>query len=121
MKSLALSLGRDGWHGELIQRALDGRELQVETSVSILTDDDGTVLGSVSNVLEISGRKEAERQIYYQATRDRRTGIRMRPWRTCLSVPVAATSIEPVAPHPGIGSNRLILLEVIKRWLQVVP
>jgi hypothetical protein len=33
----------------------------------------------------------------------------------------SATSIEPVAPHPGIGSNRLILLEVIERWLQVVP
>jgi hypothetical protein len=32
-----------------------------------------------------------------------------------------ATSIEPVAPHAGIGSSRLILLKVIERWLQVVP
>jgi hypothetical protein len=31
-----------------------------------------------------------------------------------------AMSIEPVAPHPGIGSNSLILLEVIERWLQIV-
>ncbi len=69
-------VARDGrWHGELIQRALDGRELVVEASVSMLADDDGTVLGSVSIIREISGRKEAERRISYQATHDGLTGL----------------------------------------------
>ncbi len=69
-------VARDGrWHGELIQRALDGRELVVEASVSMLADDDGAVLGSVSIIREISGRKEAERQISYQATHDGLTGL----------------------------------------------
>ena len=69
-------VAREGrWHGELIQRALDGRELVVEASVSMLADDDGAVLGSVSIIREISGRKEAERQISYQATHDGLTGL----------------------------------------------
>ena len=63
------------WKGELTQRALDGRELLVEASVSVLRDDDGTVLGSVSILREISDRKEAERQIVYQATHDGLTGL----------------------------------------------
>jgi diguanylate cyclase (GGDEF)-like protein/PAS domain S-box-containing protein len=63
------------WHGELNQRSLDGRDLLVEASVSILTDDDGEVLGSVSVLREISGRKAAERQISYQATHDGLTGL----------------------------------------------
>jgi diguanylate cyclase (GGDEF)-like protein/PAS domain S-box-containing protein len=69
-------VAREGqWHGELIQRALDGRELVVEASVSMLADDDGMVLGSVSIIREISGRKAAERQISYQATHDGLTGL----------------------------------------------
>src|ERR1700691_3155125 len=32
------------WNGELVQRALDGRNLLVEASVSMLADDEGTVL-----------------------------------------------------------------------------
>jgi diguanylate cyclase (GGDEF)-like protein/PAS domain S-box-containing protein len=63
------------WHGELTQRARDGRDLLVEASVSMLADDDGTVLGSVSILREISGRKSAERQISYQATHDGLTGL----------------------------------------------
>jgi diguanylate cyclase (GGDEF)-like protein/PAS domain S-box-containing protein len=69
-------VAREGhWHGELLQRALDGRELVVEASVSMLADDDGLVLGSVSIIREISGRKAAERQISYQATHDGLTGL----------------------------------------------
>jgi diguanylate cyclase (GGDEF)-like protein/PAS domain S-box-containing protein len=69
-------VAREGyWHGELTQRALDGRELVVEASVSMLADDDGAVLGSVSIIREISERKEAERQISYQATHDGLTGL----------------------------------------------
>jgi diguanylate cyclase (GGDEF)-like protein/PAS domain S-box-containing protein len=63
------------WHGELNQRALDGRVLLVEASVSMLSDDDGAVLGSVGILREISGRKSAERQISYQATHDGLTGL----------------------------------------------
>ena len=69
-------VAREGqWRGELVQRALDGRNLMVEASVSMLADDDGAVLGSVSIVREISGRKAAERQISYQATHDGLTGL----------------------------------------------
>jgi diguanylate cyclase (GGDEF)-like protein/PAS domain S-box-containing protein len=69
-------VARDGsWGGELMQRALDGRDLLVEASVSLLRDDDGTVLGSVSVLREISGRRAAERQISYQATHDGLTGL----------------------------------------------
>jgi len=57
-------VAREGqWIGELAQRALDGRDLLVEASVSMLSDDDGTVLGSVSILREISGRRAAERRI----------------------------------------------------------
>jgi diguanylate cyclase (GGDEF)-like protein/PAS domain S-box-containing protein len=69
-------VAREGhWHGELVQRALDGRNLLVEVSVSMLADDDGTVLGSVSVVREISERKATERKISYQATHDGLTGL----------------------------------------------
>jgi diguanylate cyclase (GGDEF)-like protein/PAS domain S-box-containing protein len=69
-------VAREGsWQGELMQRALDGRDLLVEASVSVLRDDDGTVLGSVSILREISGRRAAERQIAYQATHDGLTGL----------------------------------------------
>jgi diguanylate cyclase (GGDEF)-like protein/PAS domain S-box-containing protein len=69
-------VAREGrWYGELTQRALDGRDLLVEVTVSMLRDDDGTVLGSVSIVREISDRKAAERQIAYQATHDGLTGL----------------------------------------------
>jgi diguanylate cyclase (GGDEF)-like protein/PAS domain S-box-containing protein len=69
-------VARNGqWSGELTQRSLDGRDLLVEVSVSRLQDDDGTVLGSVSIVREISDRKAAERQISYQATHDGLTGL----------------------------------------------
>jgi diguanylate cyclase (GGDEF)-like protein/PAS domain S-box-containing protein len=73
---IARVVAREGnWHGELTQRALDGRDLLVESSVSLLADDDGTVLGSVSIVREISGRKAIERQISHQATHDGLTGL----------------------------------------------
>jgi diguanylate cyclase (GGDEF)-like protein/PAS domain S-box-containing protein len=69
-------VAREGhWHGELTQRALDGRELVVEASVSMLADDEGSVLGSVSIIREISERKAAERQISYQASHDWLTGL----------------------------------------------
>jgi diguanylate cyclase (GGDEF)-like protein/PAS domain S-box-containing protein len=69
-------VAREGhWHGELTQRALDGRELVVEASVSMLADDEGAVLGSVSIIREISERKAAERQISYQASHDGLTGL----------------------------------------------
>ena len=76
VREIAGIVAREGrWRGELIQRALDGRDLLVEASVSMLSDDDGAVLGSVSIVREISERKAAERQISYQATHDGLTGL----------------------------------------------
>jgi diguanylate cyclase (GGDEF)-like protein/PAS domain S-box-containing protein len=63
------------WHGEIAQRSLDGRDLLVEASIALLRDDNGTVMGSVSVVREISARKAAEGQIIYQATHDNLTGL----------------------------------------------
>jgi diguanylate cyclase (GGDEF)-like protein/PAS domain S-box-containing protein len=76
IEEIAGIVARQGyWNGELVQRALDGRTLLVEASVSMLADDEGTVLGSVSVVREISERKAAERQISHQATHDGLTGL----------------------------------------------
>ncbi len=74
--AIAAVVARDGhWNGELLQRSLDGRDLLVEVAVSSLRDDDSTVLGSVSIVREISGRRAIERQIAHQATHDGLTGL----------------------------------------------
>jgi diguanylate cyclase (GGDEF)-like protein/PAS domain S-box-containing protein len=74
--AIAAAVARDGhWNGELLQRSLDGRDLLVEAAVSSLRDDDGSVLGSVSIVREISNRRAIERQIAYQATHDGLTGL----------------------------------------------
>jgi diguanylate cyclase (GGDEF)-like protein/PAS domain S-box-containing protein len=74
--AIASAVARDGhWNGELLQRSLDGRDLLVEAAVSSLRDDDGSVLGSVSIVREISSRRAIERQIAYQATHDGLTGL----------------------------------------------
>ncbi len=74
--AIAAVVARDGhWNGELLQRSLDGRKLLVEVAVSSLRDDDDSVLGSVSIVREISGRRAIERQIAHQATHDGLTGL----------------------------------------------
>jgi diguanylate cyclase (GGDEF)-like protein/PAS domain S-box-containing protein len=76
LDAITAVVARQGrWHGEIAQRSLDGRDLLVEASISLLRDDDGTVMGSASVVREISERKAAERQISYQATHDGLTGL----------------------------------------------
>ena len=69
-------VARDGeWQGEIVERTLGGRDLVVESSVSLLRNDDGRVVGSVSVIREISSRKEAERLLEHQATHDSLTGL----------------------------------------------
>lgn len=64
------------WHGEISQRTPSGQDVLVEASVSLLRDHrDGTVLGSVSIMREISDRKAAERLVAHQATHDSLTGL----------------------------------------------
>lgn len=62
---------RDGeWRGEIVQRTQSGPDLLVEATVSLLHDDLGEVIGSVSIVREISDRKRAEQMIAHQARHD---------------------------------------------------
>lgn len=69
-------VAREGrWHGEIVQRTPDGRDLLVEASVSLLRQEDGAVLGSVSILREVSDRKAAERLISHQASHDGLTGL----------------------------------------------
>jgi PAS domain S-box-containing protein len=51
------------WRGELIHRTPDGRELHVEAVVSTLRGTDGEITGYVGSIRDISGRKDAEREL----------------------------------------------------------
>ncbi len=67
---------RDGeWRGEISQRTQCGPDLLVEATVSLLTDEAGEGIGSVSIVREISDRKKVERLIAHQARHDGLTDL----------------------------------------------
>jgi PAS domain S-box-containing protein len=53
---------RGEWRGELIHRTLDGRELHVETSVTVLLGPDGERRGMVAATRDVTGRKQLERE-----------------------------------------------------------
>ncbi|GAB1541805.1 hypothetical protein NUACC21_44780 [Scytonema sp. NUACC21] len=50
------------WQGENIHRKKNGEEIYVESSVSILTDDNGVSNGFLAVVRDITKRKQAEQQ-----------------------------------------------------------
>lgn len=54
---------RGEWRGELIHRTHDGRELHVEKVVSTLHGPHGESTGRVAAIHDISGRKDAEREL----------------------------------------------------------
>jgi PAS domain S-box-containing protein len=54
---------RGEWRGELIHRTRDGRELHVEKAVSTLHGPHGVGTGRVAAIRDISGRKDAEREL----------------------------------------------------------
>ncbi len=76
LDNVTLLVARDGeWHGEIAQRTLDGRDLVVEASISLLRDDDGRVVGSAAVVRDVSARKAVEQRLAHQASHDSLTGL----------------------------------------------
>lgn len=60
--SQALST-RGAWHGENIHINHDGRQMVVESSVSVLKDSRGNQIGLLAIIREITGRKAAEQAL----------------------------------------------------------
>jgi len=57
-------LRRNGrWRGENVHVTADGRRLEVEAAVSLLTHDDGRPAGRLAVIRDVAGRKEAERAL----------------------------------------------------------
>lgn len=52
--------GQGEWHGEHLQRTPEGRELHVESSMSLLRDSHGDIIGHLSVVRDITERHHAE-------------------------------------------------------------
>ena len=76
LDNVTLLVARNGeWHGEIAQRTLDGRDIIVEASISLLRDDDGRVVGSATVVRDVSARKVAEHRLAHQASHDSLTGL----------------------------------------------
>ncbi|MFH0777680.1 MAG: PAS domain S-box protein [Candidatus Eisenbacteria bacterium] len=55
------------WRGEVIHRHRDGRILNIDTSISVVTDDEGRSTGLVMVNRDITYRKEAERKLKRRA------------------------------------------------------
>jgi PAS domain S-box-containing protein len=51
---------RGEWHGEMIHRTHDGRELHIESSAAALRGPDGERIGVVRTIRDVSGRKQLE-------------------------------------------------------------
>ncbi len=52
--------GHGEWHGEYLERTPQGRELHVESSMSVLRDSHGDMIGHLSVVRDITERHQAE-------------------------------------------------------------
>ena len=52
--------GQGVWHGEYLQRTPQGRELHVESSMSLLRDAQGGIIGKLSVVRDITERHQGE-------------------------------------------------------------
>ena len=52
--------GQGEWHGEYLQRTPNGRELQVESRMSLLRDSHGDIIGHLSVVHDVSERRHGE-------------------------------------------------------------
>jgi diguanylate cyclase (GGDEF)-like protein/PAS domain S-box-containing protein len=66
---------RGYWEGELEDRRKNGEIYPVWMSISAVRDSEGQVAQYISVFSDISERKEAERQIQYQASYDALTGL----------------------------------------------
>jgi diguanylate cyclase (GGDEF)-like protein/PAS domain S-box-containing protein len=70
----AVALGGH-WEGEIAHQGPDGEDLLIEVAVSLLKSEDGSILGSVSILREISDRRALERLLAHRATHDDLTGL----------------------------------------------
>ncbi len=48
------------WHGEIVQSTRDGREIIIDSSLRILTDAEGLIVGTIAINRDITARKQAE-------------------------------------------------------------
>ena len=62
----------DGWHGELLNRAKDGREFFASLSTSIVRDDKGCAVALVGVASDVSERKQAEQALQKSEEKFRR-------------------------------------------------
>ena len=60
------------WHGENVHVTHDGREIGVESSVSMLRDDGGRPIGILSVIRDVTERKRAESSVLVSEIRYRR-------------------------------------------------
>lgn len=60
-------LEKGSWRGESVMHGIDGRITPVDMTVFFLRDDNGRPIGTATNIIDITERKEAERRLQHQA------------------------------------------------------
>lgn len=63
------------WQGEFCNKTRDGRQYWESASIAPIKDESGTITNFVAIKEDISGRKQYEEQLYYQANFDALTGL----------------------------------------------
>ncbi|MFA7402742.1 MAG: EAL domain-containing protein [Pelobacteraceae bacterium] len=69
-----ISSGKE-WQGEFCNKAKDGRQYWELSSIAPIKDDNGIITNYVAIKEDITGRKQYEEQLYYQANFDTLTGL----------------------------------------------
>jgi diguanylate cyclase (GGDEF)-like protein/PAS domain S-box-containing protein len=69
-----ISAGKE-WQGELCNKTKDGRLYWELSSIAPIKDENGTITSYVAIKEDITGRKQHEEQLYYQANFDVLTGL----------------------------------------------
>ena len=54
------------WHGEYLQRTRQGRELHVDSSMTLLRDSQREIIGRLSAIRDITARRAAEEEMRYR-------------------------------------------------------
>ena len=57
------------WRGELVQRTRDGREIMIDSSQRVFTDEEGLIVGTIMINCDITARKQAEASLLESETR----------------------------------------------------
>ncbi|MCB2189426.1 MAG: EAL domain-containing protein [Deltaproteobacteria bacterium] len=70
------SLAREGkWHGEIWNRSKDGMPRPLDTTITAVKDQAGAVVNYVALFHDLSGEKQSQEEISYQAQHDSLTGL----------------------------------------------